>query len=193
MKRGFSLHNYCKIGVSECCTIRFFYKYPINLPLCNRLNHFCALYLLTGYLLQLHKINMVKLFIVGFPRDMEEIELVELFSAYGTVSTVRIITDKDSGISKGYGFLEMTDEAGAQRAIDAMNGATIDEREISVRIAEQKHQPQQRQQFAKAKPGFNKVKPQGYNKPRFPRESNRYEQPEAAAPVRAKRPRRQQP
>lgn len=89
---------------------------------------------------------MVKLFIVGFPRDMEEIELVELFSAYGTVSTVRIITDKDSGISKGYGFLEMTDEAGAQRAIDAMNGATIDEREISVRVAEQKHQPQQKQQ-----------------------------------------------
>lgn len=136
---------------------------------------------------------MIKLFIVGFPRDMEEIELVELFSAYGTVSTVRIITDKDSGISKGYGFLEMTDEAGAQRAIDAMNGATIDEREISVRIAEQKHQPQQKQQFSKPKPGFNKVKSQGYNKPRFPRENNRYEQQEAAAPVRAKRPRRQQP
>ncbi|WPV02653.1 RNA-binding protein [Mucilaginibacter sp. cycad4] len=136
---------------------------------------------------------MIKLFIVGFPRDMEEIELVELFSAYGTVSTVRIITDKDSGISKGYGFLEMTDEAGAQRAIDAMNGATIDEREISVRVAEQKHQPQQQQQFSKPKAGFNKVKPQGYNKPRFPRENNRYEQQEAAAPVRAKRPRRQQP
>ena len=137
---------------------------------------------------------MIKLFIVGFPRDMEEIELVELFSAYGTVSTVRIITDKDSGISKGYGFLEMTDEAGAQRAIDAMNGATIDEREISVRIAEQKHQPQQQQQqFSKPKPGFNKVKSQGYNKPRFPRENNRYEQQESAAPVRAKRPRRQQP
>ncbi|MDB5146966.1 MAG: hypothetical protein JWQ57_986 [Mucilaginibacter sp.] len=136
---------------------------------------------------------MVKLFIVGFPRDMEEIELVELFSAYGTISSVRIITDKDSGISKGYGFLEMTDEAGAQRAIDAMNGATIDEREISVRIAEQKHQPQQQQQFAKPKPAFNKVKPQGYNKPRFPRENNRYEQQETAAPVRGKRPRRQQP
>jgi len=138
---------------------------------------------------------MIKLFIVGFPRDMEEIELVELFSAYGTVSTVRIITDKDSGISKGYGFLEMSDEAGAQRAIDAMNGATIDEREISVRIAEQKHQPQQKQQqFARSKPGFNKVKPQGYNKPRFPRENNnRFEQQEATAPARAKRPRRQQP
>ncbi|MEO3403362.1 RNA-binding protein [Mucilaginibacter sp. CAU 1740] len=143
---------------------------------------------------------MIKLFIVGFPRDMEEVELVELFSAYGTVSSVRIITDKDSGISKGYGFLEMTDEAGANRAIDAMNGATIDEREISVRIAEQKHQPlarQQQQQFAKPKPAFNKVKPQGYNKPRFPRDNNnnssRYEQQEAAAPVRAKRPRRQQP
>ncbi|AYL94893.1 RNA recognition motif domain-containing protein [Mucilaginibacter celer] len=137
---------------------------------------------------------MIKLFIVGFPRDMEEIELVELFSAYGTVNTVRIITDKDSGISKGYGFLEMLDEAGAQRAIDAMNGATIDDREISVRIAEQKHQPLARQQqFAKPKPAFNKVKPQGYNKPRYPRENNTRQEFEPAAPVRAKRPRRQQP
>lgn len=142
---------------------------------------------------------MIKLFIVGFPRDMEEVELVELFSAYGTVSSVRIITDKDSGISKGYGFLEMTDEAGAQRAIDAMNGATIDEREISVRIAEQKHQPlarQQQQQFNKPKPAFNKVKPQGYNKPRYPQRDNsntRQEFEPAAAPARAKRPRRQQP
>jgi RNA recognition motif-containing protein len=141
---------------------------------------------------------MIKLFIVGFPRDMEEVELVELFSAYGTVSSVRIITDKDSGISKGYGFLEMTDEAGAQRAIDAMNGASIDEREISVRIAEQKHQPlarQQQQQFAKPKPAFNKVKPQGYNKPRYPQRDNntRQEFEPAAAPARAKRPRRQQP
>jgi RNA recognition motif-containing protein len=142
---------------------------------------------------------MIKLFIVGFPRDMEEVELVELFSAYGTVSSVRIITDKDSGISKGYGFLEMTDEAGANRAIEAMNGATIDEREISVRIAEEKHQPlarqQQQQQFAKPKPAFNKVKPQGYNKPRYPQRDNntRQEFEPAAAPARAKRPRRQQP
>lgn len=69
---------------------------------------------------------------------MEEIELVELFSAYGTVNTVTIVTDKDSGESKGYGFITMTDQPGADRAIAAMDGSEIDDRMISVRMAEDK-------------------------------------------------------
>jgi RNA recognition motif-containing protein len=84
---------------------------------------------------------MAKLFIVGFPKDMQEIELVELFSAYGRVNTITIVTDKDSGESKGYGFITMTDQPGADRAIAAMDGAEIDERKISVRIAEDKRPP----------------------------------------------------
>jgi RNA recognition motif-containing protein len=82
---------------------------------------------------------MAKLFIVGFPKDMEEIELVEMFSAYGTVNTVTIVTDQHTGESKGYGFITMTDQAGADRAIAAMDGAEIDDRKISVRIAEDKN------------------------------------------------------
>jgi RNA recognition motif-containing protein len=81
---------------------------------------------------------MAKLFIVGFPRDMQEIELVELFSAHGTVNTVTIVTDKSTGESKGYGFITMTDDAGAERAIQAMNGVMIDDRTITVRFAEEK-------------------------------------------------------
>lgn len=82
---------------------------------------------------------MAKLFIVGFPRDMEEIELVEMFSVYGTVNTVTIVTDKNTGESKGYGFITMTDQTAADRAIAAMDGAEIDDRKISVRIAEDKN------------------------------------------------------
>ncbi|WP_259065893.1 RNA recognition motif domain-containing protein [Mucilaginibacter sp. X4EP1] len=81
---------------------------------------------------------MAKLFIVGFPKDMQEIELVEQFSAHGTVNTVTIVTDKNSGDSKGYGFITMTDDAGAERAILAMDGVKIGERTISVRLAEEK-------------------------------------------------------
>lgn len=81
---------------------------------------------------------MAKLFIVGFPKDMEEIELVEMFTIHGIVNTVTIITDKDTGASKGYGFITMADDAGAQRAIAAFDGATIDDRTISVRIADDK-------------------------------------------------------
>jgi RNA recognition motif-containing protein len=81
---------------------------------------------------------MAKLFIVGFPRDMQEIGLVELFSAHGTVDMVTIVTDKNSGESKGYGFVVISSPEGAQRAIAALNGASIGGRMISVRFAEEK-------------------------------------------------------
>ncbi|MDB5116227.1 MAG: hypothetical protein JWQ79_1719 [Mucilaginibacter sp.] len=117
---------------------------------------------------------MAKLFIVGFPKNMQEIELVELFSAHGAVNTVTIVTDKDTGESKGYGFITMTDDAGAERAIQAMDGATIDDRTISVRLAEEK-QP--------AKPAVS-PRPWQQGQAASPRRENRTEAP------RPKRPRR---
>lgn len=81
---------------------------------------------------------MAKLFIVGFPKDYQQIALVELFSIHGTVNTVTLITEKDTGQPKGYGFITMTDDAGAQRAIEALNGITIEGRTVSVRVADEK-------------------------------------------------------
>jgi RNA recognition motif-containing protein len=85
---------------------------------------------------------MTKLFVVGIPRDMDQTELIELFTLHGVVDMVTIITDKDTGQSQGYGFIHMNDEAGAKRAITALNGATIDDRTITVRIADDKREPQ---------------------------------------------------
>ena len=81
---------------------------------------------------------MIKLFAVGFPRDMGEIELLETFTIYGVVKSVKIITEQETGVSLGYGFISMEDETGAKRAITALNGATLDERVLSVRIADDK-------------------------------------------------------
>ncbi len=83
---------------------------------------------------------MAKLFIAGFPWDMEETELLELFTAYGAVNAVIIITDQLSGQSKGYGFITMGDVQAAARAIEALDGAEIDDRRVSVRLAEEKKQ-----------------------------------------------------
>ncbi|TFF33961.1 RNA recognition motif domain-containing protein [Mucilaginibacter psychrotolerans] len=83
---------------------------------------------------------MTKLFIVGIPRDMEEIELVELFSIHGLVNIVTIVSDQTTGESKGYGFITMEDKAGAERAIAAFDQAEIDGRVVSVRFAEGKTQ-----------------------------------------------------
>jgi RNA recognition motif-containing protein len=74
--------------------------------------------------------TMAKLFIVGIPKDLETIELVEMFSIHGTVNTVTIVTDRVSGESKGFGFITMTDDTGAERAIEALDGASIDGRTI---------------------------------------------------------------
>jgi RNA recognition motif-containing protein len=81
---------------------------------------------------------MSKLFVVGFPKDMEEVALLELFSLHGGVELVTIVTDKDTRQSKGYGFIHMVDGHAAQRAIRALDGWKIGERVMSVRLAEEK-------------------------------------------------------
>jgi len=113
--------------------------------------------------------SMAKLFIVGIPKDMQEIELVEMFSIHGTVNTVTIVTDQVSGESKGYGFITMTDDTGAERAIAGLNGASIDGRTISVRFAEDKNAKQ-----AAASPASKKP----------PHRDNRTEAPKSKRPRR---------
>lgn len=66
---------------------------------------------------------------------VDEQELEELFSAFGTVSSAKIITDKYSGRSKGFGFVEMDDKAEAQAAIDELNGSSNHDRNITVNEA----------------------------------------------------------
>jgi len=83
---------------------------------------------------------MIKLFTVGFPRDTDELQLVELFSVHGLVSTVTIIRDQLTGTSKAYAFIEMLDEPGATRAIAALNGFVLAGRTLSVRVAADKRQ-----------------------------------------------------
>jgi RNA recognition motif-containing protein len=61
--------------------------------------------------------------------------LQEIFSAHGTVESVRIITDKFSGRSRGFGFVEMSSSEEAQRAIQALNGTDLEGRSITVNEA----------------------------------------------------------
>lgn len=61
--------------------------------------------------------------------------LREVFEAYGEVSSCKVITDKYSGRSKGFGFVEMDNDSEAQAAIDQLDGAEIDGREVRVNEA----------------------------------------------------------
>ena len=67
--------------------------------------------------------------------SMTEDTVEALFAEFGTVSSVKIITDKYSGRSKGFGFVEMDDDAAAQAAIDALNDSEQDGRNLRVNQA----------------------------------------------------------
>ncbi len=80
----------------------------------------------------------MNIFVGSLPFKIEESELKQYFEEYGEVSSVKIITDKYTGRSKGFAFVEMPDDASAQKAIDALNGSDIGGRSAVVNQAEEK-------------------------------------------------------
>lgn len=80
----------------------------------------------------------MNIFVGSLPWATEEDDLRGQFEAYGEVSSVRIITDKFTGRSKGFGFVEMPDDDAAQKAIDELNGSEMGGRNIVVNKSEPK-------------------------------------------------------
>ena len=75
------------------------------------------------------------IYVGNLPYDTTGDDLVELFRAYGTVTSGQVIIDKFSGRSRGFGFVEMSDDAEAQAAIDALNTAPYGGRPLTVNEA----------------------------------------------------------
>ena len=80
----------------------------------------------------------MNIFVGSLPFQLVEADLRELFEAYGEVSTVKLISDRETGRSKGFGFVEMPDSESAQKAIVGLNGAEVRGRSIAVSQAEEK-------------------------------------------------------
>ncbi len=80
----------------------------------------------------------MNLYIGNLDYGIKEENLRELFEEFGEVTSVKIITDKFSGRSKGYGFVEMTSDAEADQAIESLNGKSINDRNIAVTKARPK-------------------------------------------------------
>ena len=73
-----------------------------------------------------------KLFIGGLSWDTSNRSLQEAFEACGAVAEAKVVTDRDTGRSRGFGFVTFEDEASAQRAIEELDGSTLDGRSIRV-------------------------------------------------------------
>jgi RNA recognition motif-containing protein len=77
----------------------------------------------------------VRLYVGNLPYTASEDDLRALFAQAGTVASVAVIKDRDTGQSKGFGFVEMSSQAEAQKAITQFNGYAFKDRSLTVNIA----------------------------------------------------------
>ena len=77
----------------------------------------------------------MNIYISGLSYGINDADLNELFSAYGETSSAKVIMDRESGRSRGFGFVEMTSDTDGQKAINELNGAEYDQKTISVSVA----------------------------------------------------------
>ena len=79
-----------------------------------------------------------KLFIGGLSWDTSNRSLQEAFEACGAVAEAKVITDRETGRSRGFGFVTFDDEQSASRAVEELNGSTLDGRTIRVDSANER-------------------------------------------------------
>ena len=79
--------------------------------------------------------NGKKLYVGGLPFAVSDRKLEEMFAPHGTVESARVITDRMTGRSKGFGFVEMSSQSEAQAAIEALNATELEGRSITVNEA----------------------------------------------------------
>src|SRR2546425_872317 len=82
--------------------------------------------------------TIMRLYVGGLPYQTTEQDLIDLFEQAGHVTEASVITDRDTGRSKGFGFVEMSDEQEAQSAIERLNGTSMGDRTITVNQARER-------------------------------------------------------
>ena len=77
----------------------------------------------------------MNIYVSNLSFNVQDEDLREFFAEYGEVTSARVIMDKFTNKSRGFGFVEMSDDAAAQKAIAELDGATVDGRAIRVNVA----------------------------------------------------------
>ena len=103
---------------------------------------------------------MKRIYVGGLPFKTTEEELNTLFSGYGQVASVKIITDKYSGQSRGFGFVEMSNDEEAKTAMEKLNGTEFAGRKLTVNEA----RPMEAKQRSSGFGGRERRERGGYNK-----------------------------
>lgn len=80
----------------------------------------------------------MKLFVAGLPYDLDDAELEEIFEKFGKVATARVAMDRETGKSKGFGFVEMPNDTDAKNAIENLKDISLGKKPLIVKQAEEK-------------------------------------------------------
>ncbi len=91
----------------------------------------------------------MKIFVANLNFNLQEETLKEIFEAHGQVDSARIITDRNTGRSKGFGFVEMPNDDDASSAIEALNNTEVEGRNLVVKESEER---QSRPRFTNRRP-----------------------------------------
>lgn len=108
----------------------------------------------------------MNIFVSNLSFQVQDQDLLEIFAEYGEVSSAKVITDKFSGRSRGFGFVEMASDEEAKKAIAELDQAEVDGRTISVAEAKPREQRPERKPFGGgggggSRGGFGGGKPSG--------------------------------
>lgn len=108
----------------------------------------------------------MKIFVAGLPYDLDDDELVEIFEKFGTIISAKVAMDKETGKSKGFGFIEMQNDEEALDAIESLNDISLGKKPLVVKKAEEN--------ASRQGGGANSPRGGGNNSGGFNRDRNRY-------------------
>jgi len=78
----------------------------------------------------------MNLFVAGLPYDLDDAELEEIFEKFGKILSAKVSIDRETGKSRGFGFVEMANESEAKEAIENLNGISLGKKPMVVKAAE---------------------------------------------------------
>jgi len=107
----------------------------------------------------------MNIYVSNLSFDVQDEDLKDFFTPYGEVTSAKVITDRETGRSRGFGFVEMSDEAASKKAIAELDGATVENRTISVSVAKPKEDRPSRGGGGNGRSGFGGGN--NYNKNRY--------------------------
>ena len=81
----------------------------------------------------------MKLFVAGLPYDLYDDELMEIFEKFGTIASAKVTIDKETGKSRGFGFVDMPNEDEAKEAIEHLNDISLGKKPLVVKQADERN------------------------------------------------------